>query len=88
MTDSISSTASALTVTREDVTRAELDELGVDLDRDFPGSTEADFKRYPVLSEGGWFIVIKHQPTLTSVSRTPWERLGPIELTSKGLQIN
>ncbi|NIL78356.1 hypothetical protein [Rhodococcus sp. B10] len=74
-------------VTRGDVTTDELADIGVDIAVDFPGSTAADFQRYPVLSEGGWFIVIKHQPSLTSVSRTPWTALGPIELTSKNLNI-
>ncbi|QXW00469.1 MULTISPECIES: hypothetical protein [Rhodococcus] len=87
MNDSTSGNPLAPTVRREDVTADELAALGIDIARDFPGSTEADFKRYPVLSEGGWFIVVKHQPTLTSVRRVPWERLGPISLTSKNLHI-
>lgn len=78
---------SDLVVTREEVTEAELAELGVDLARDFPGSTVADFRRYPVLTEGGWHIVVKHQPTLTSVSREAWDLLGPIRLTSHGLEL-
>jgi hypothetical protein len=78
---------SDLVVEREEVTEAELAEHGVDVARDFPGSTVSDFRRYPVLSEGGWFIVIKHQPTLTSIARTPWDLLGPIKLTSHGLEL-
>lgn len=74
-------------VERESVTDAELTELGVDLQRDFPGSTADDFLRYPVLSEGGWFIVVKHQPSLRSVSRTAWTLLGPVSLTSAGLEL-
>ncbi|MFC4949129.1 hypothetical protein [Pseudonocardia sp. GCM10023141] len=76
-----------LSVVREEVTDAELTELGVALASDFPGSTAADFRRYPVLSEGGWFVVVKHQPSLRSVSREPWGLLGPIALTSTGLDI-
>ncbi|WP_245566069.1 hypothetical protein [Thermocrispum municipale] len=76
-----------ITVPREAVTEEELAELGVDLDRDFPGSTAADFRRYPVLSEGGWYLVVKHQKTLRCVSREPWRLLGPIELTSDGLDV-
>ncbi|MGQ0700822.1 MAG: hypothetical protein ACT4PZ_21590 [Panacagrimonas sp.] len=72
---------------REDVTELELRDAGVDLSRDFPDSTAADFKRYPVLSEGGWFMVIKHQRTLASVSRRPWKLLGPVALTSDGLSL-
>jgi hypothetical protein len=79
-------TAPGLHVERTEVTEAELTELGVDL-ADFPGSTAADFRRYPVLSEGGWFQVVKHQPTLTSVSREKWKLLGPIELVSAGLHL-
>lgn len=74
-----------LSVEREAVSEEELADLGVDLSR-FPGSTASDFRRYPVLSEGGWYIVVKHQPTLQSVSRTPWSLLGPVHLTSEGLQ--
>lgn len=74
-------------VERESVTDAELAELGVDLQRDFPGSSADDFRRYPVLSEGGWYVVVKHQPSLRSVSRTAWTLLGPVSLTSTGLEL-
>ncbi|MFC4949193.1 hypothetical protein [Pseudonocardia sp. GCM10023141] len=75
-------------VDREQVTEQELRDLGVDLEQDFPGATAADFRRYPVLSEGGWFIVVKHQPSLRSVSRERWELFGPIQLTSHGLDLS
>lgn len=74
-------------VEREDVTEADLREAGVDLARDFPGARIEEFKRYPVLSEGGWFMVIKHQPSLRSVSRKPWRLFGPIHLTSEHLKL-
>ena len=76
-----------LVVVREEVSEAELAACGVDIDRDFAGSSLADFRKYPAISEGGWHIVIKHQPTLTSVSREPWDLLGPIKLVSDGLDI-
>jgi hypothetical protein len=76
------------TVERERVTADELIELGVDMDRDFPGATVDEFAKYPVLSEGGWFQVVKHQPSLKSVSRTPWTLLGPVSLTSAGLELS
>jgi hypothetical protein len=72
-------------VERAPVTADELAAAGVVLERDFPGSTAADFQRYPVLSEGGWFMVIKHQPTLLSVSRVPWHLSGPVAALSAGL---
>jgi hypothetical protein len=75
-------------VEREAVTDAELAEHGVVLARDFPGSSIDDFRRYPVLSEGGWFDVIKHQPTLRSVARVPGPLLGPVALTSAGLDLS
>lgn len=78
---------SELTVPREPVTADELAEIGVVIDRDFPGATVDEFRRYPVLSEGGWYMVVKHQPTLTSVSREPWKPLGPVSLTSEGLVV-
>lgn len=74
-------------VEREQVTLTELQELGVDLERDFPGATADEFRRYPVLSEGGWYTVVKHEPSLTSVSRTPWSLLGPVALVSAGLDL-
>jgi vanillate/4-hydroxybenzoate decarboxylase subunit D len=43
-----------------------------------PACGKATLKRYPVLSEGGWFQVVKCQSCLHSVSREPWSRLGPI----------
>jgi hypothetical protein len=76
-----------LVVERERVSEHELGELGVDLS-DFPGSTADDFRRYPVLSEGGWYLVVKHQPTLRSVSRVPWTLFGPTTLTSAGLDFS
>jgi hypothetical protein len=74
----------ALTVTREPVSAEELADLGVNLDRDFPDASAEEFRRFPVLSEG-WYMVVKHQPNLISVSRQPWHPLGPISLTSIGL---
>lgn len=73
-----------LSVVREEVTDAELTELGVALASDFPGSTAADFRRYPVLSEGGWFLVVKHQPSLRPGAVG---LLGPITPASTGLDI-
>ncbi len=35
---------------------------------------------YPVLTEGGWFRVVKCQRCLHSVSRERWGRLGPLEV--------
>lgn len=35
-----------------------------------------NLRRYPVLSEGGWFMVEKCQTCLQSHSRNPWHRLG------------
>lgn len=40
-------------------------------------------KAYPVLSEGGWFKVVKCQECLASKSREPWNLLGPITLLSE-----
>lgn len=35
---------------------------------------------YPILSEGGWFDVVKCADCLYSVAREPGPKLGPIEL--------
>jgi vanillate/4-hydroxybenzoate decarboxylase subunit D len=41
-----------------------------------------DLKRYPVLSEGGWWTAVKCQSCLASISREPWNLLGSITLLS------
>lgn len=73
---------------REAVSADDLSALGINLGRDFPGHKLAELRRYPVLSEGGWFIVIKNQQTLETISRQPWRRLGPIHLLSEGLDLD
>lgn len=35
--------------------------------------------RYEVLSEGGWFKVLKCRRCLVSLERTPWARYGYLE---------
>ena len=35
--------------------------------------------RYPVLSEGGWFNVVKCQACLASAAREPWSPLGYVD---------
>ena len=37
---------------------------------------------YPVLSEGGWFDVVKCAECLHTLRRIPGPKLGPIELLS------
>ena len=39
-----------------------------------------NLKRYPVLSEGGWWMTTKCQQCLFPVQRERWSRLGPITL--------
>jgi vanillate/4-hydroxybenzoate decarboxylase subunit D len=41
--------------------------------------TEA-LMRYPVLSEGGWYMVVKCQHCLHSQTREKWTRLGYVTL--------
>ena len=73
---------------RRPVTAADLIAAGIDLARDFPGQSIADLSEYPVLSEGGWFIVIKNQRTLEEIARRPWQLLGPVELLSHSLVLD
>lgn len=80
-------TKSAIVQQRESVTEEELKKVGVELARDFPGCSVDDFKKYPVLSEGGWFMVIKNQKTLESISREPWRLLGPVPLLSDNMDL-
>ncbi|MGE0487032.1 MAG: hypothetical protein AB7Q81_22970 [Gammaproteobacteria bacterium] len=41
--------------------------------------------RYPVLSEGGWFMAVKCQDCLASQSREKWHRLGHVVLATDSL---
>lgn len=41
--------------------------------------------RYPVLSENGWFMAVKCQHCLHSVSREKWTRLGHVTLMTDTL---
>lgn len=50
-----------------------------------PECRAAELMRYPVLSEGGWFMVVKCQECLHSVSREPWALLGPVRLLTDDL---
>jgi hypothetical protein len=77
--------APGISVEKEQISEEELRALGVDLERDFPGESADDFRRYPVLSEGGWLLVVKNQRTLRSVSREPWDLYGPVKPLSYGL---
>jgi uncharacterized Zn finger protein len=43
---------------------------------DCPACGAQRLQRYEVLSEGGWFRVVKCQVCLRSVERKPWNRLG------------
>jgi vanillate/4-hydroxybenzoate decarboxylase subunit D len=45
-----------------------------------PACGAEELCRYPVLASGGWFMVVKCQVCLTSLSREPWRRLGWISL--------
>lgn len=67
------------------VTHEELRDFGVDLTRHWPNLQVKDLRQYPVLSEGGWFLVIKDRKTLVEVCRRPWRLLGPVELLSHRL---
>lgn len=39
-----------------------------------------DLRRYPVVGERGWEIVVKCQACLYAVERDRWGRLGPFSL--------
>ena len=46
---------------------------------DCPGCGAADLAAYRVMSEGGWWNVVKCQSCLASVSREPGPLLGALE---------
>ena len=50
-----------------------------------PECGSEDLKRYPVLSEGGWWNVVKCQSCLGSVERERGGRMGSITLLSDTL---
>lgn len=52
-----------------------------------PACGATELRAYPVLSEGGWFRVVKCGECLHSVSRQRWSLLGPVRLTSDGLAL-
>lgn len=87
MAKNASTIAKGIDQVREEVTEERLRELGINLAKDYPGTKINDLRQYPVLAEGGWFIVIKNQKTLQSISRTPWRLLGPINLLSDSLDV-
>lgn len=45
-----------------------------------PACGRAELASYPVCSEGGWFLVVKCQRCLHSVSRERWALLGHLTL--------
>jgi vanillate/4-hydroxybenzoate decarboxylase subunit D len=44
-----------------------------------PQCQGTDVRRYPVTSEGGWFLTTRCQECLTQVVRERWNMFGPIE---------
>jgi vanillate/4-hydroxybenzoate decarboxylase subunit D len=69
------------------------DDLGPRVEREpvdatCPSCGGSAVHRYPVLSEGGWFQVVKCEGCLFSLARDRWHLLGPISLTSEGLSID
>jgi hypothetical protein len=57
----------------------------VDVDGSCPECGGENLKRYPVVSEGGWWTVTKCQNCLFSVDRERGGRLGSITLLSDAL---
>lgn len=45
----------------------------------------ASLARYPVLSEGGWYMVVKCQACLHAQSREKWTRLGHVTLITDSI---
>lgn len=46
---------------------------------------ESALMRYPLLSEGGWYLVVKCQSCLHSQQREKWQRLGHVTLLTDAL---
>jgi hypothetical protein len=71
-----------MTIPHPRPTEATLSVEREDVDGQCPACGESTLQSYPVLSEGGWFDVVKCSNCLHSVSREPGPKLGPIELLS------
>ena len=52
------------------------------VDGSCPQCDAKGLRRYPVNSEGGWFLVVKCQNCLHSVTRERWHLLGSLQLLS------
>lgn len=55
------------------------------VDGSCPVCNASGLQRYPVLSDGGWFLAVKCQACLHSLSREPWNRLGTVVLPEDGV---
>jgi hypothetical protein len=73
---------------RRAVTAEDLAAAGIDPALHPGAHTLADLRQYPVLSEGGWFLVIKNQATQEELARWPWRLFGPVELLSSSLVLD
>ena len=51
-----------------------------DVQGECPSCGSQNLKRYPVLTEGGWWMTTKCQQCLFPVQRERWSRLGSIAL--------
>lgn len=67
------------------VSKALLRDLGMDANQICADHGIANLRRYPVLSEGGWALVIVNQETLEVIHRASWHLLGPVKLLSQQL---
>jgi transposase-like protein len=56
-----------------------------DVEGSCPECGSENLKRYPVLSEGGWWLVVKCQDCLYSLERERAGRMGSITLLSDSL---
>ena len=72
-----------MAVTAEDLLAA-----GVDPTRPEVAQSLAQLEQYPVLSEGGWYLVIRNRITLEELARRPWRLFGPVELLSSSLVLD
>ncbi len=54
----------------------------VAVDGQCPRCAASTLQAYPVLSEGGWFDVVKCASCLASIERTPGPTLGAVQLLS------
>jgi len=58
----------------------------VPVDTTCPNCGSREVFKYPVNSEGGWFMVVRCQGCLHQTQRSPWRLHGPVEFLADQIE--